>query len=188
MNRLVVIGALLAALSLAACATSPFNRHFEAGRFAEAQQIFEQDSALQRQEETLFRAALLHAIPESPVYQPEKARQLFDRLLTLYPKSSYRRNVGYLTSFLDEVDRLGRDGTLLGQQIESLNIRIMELHERNLWLEELREKLELQLDIFGGLAVNLEKELRETRAQLTTLREELDRLKEIDLRTRRPPG
>jgi hypothetical protein len=183
-----MVAVLLCSLLPIACATSAFDREFEAGQYAAARRIFEADSSLQRHEQSLFRAGLVHAFPGTSAYDPQKARQLFDRLLTLYPESSYGSSVRYLTVFMDEVDRLEKGTALRDEQIKQINNRIEELQERNLWLESLREKLEFQVDTFGGLAVNLEKELRETRFRLRVLREELERLKEIDLKTRRPPG
>src|SRR5690625_5422464 len=72
---------LFLVLSLGACATSRFDQHFEAGEYTAASRIFEQESALREDEDALFRAGLIYALPTSPVYDPARARALFDELI-----------------------------------------------------------------------------------------------------------
>jgi hypothetical protein len=190
MNRPRLLGTIgcILALAPAACATSQFDRHFEAGQYTEASRLFAEDSALQRREQALFRTALVYALPASPVYQPTLARDLFERLLTLYPKTSYRSDVAFLTGLLDEVERLETTAADRSVELERLTRRLDEVEERARWLETLLERQELQSSIFRELAERLELELRETRAQLGTLQDELERLKEIDLKARPRPG
>jgi hypothetical protein len=188
MNRSYLLAILCCALGLTACATSQFDRHFEAGQYLEVSRLFAEDSALQRREQALFRTGLVHALPASPVYQPDLAREIFDRLLTLYPNTSYRTGVAFLTGLLDEVRRLETTAADREAEITRLTLRIEEVEERARWLETLLERQELQSNVFRGLTERLELELRETKAQLQLLQDELDRLKEIDLKERRRTG
>lgn len=188
MNRALLPAILMVALGAAACASTPFDRHFEAGRYAEASVAFSADSALQRSERPLFRAALAHALPASPVYQPARARELLDRLLALYPKSSHRHDATHLAALLEEIDRLETSASESGAEIERLNRRVAELEERARWLDAMLSRQEVQANASRELTERLDAELRETRAQLRTLQDELTRLKEIDLKERRRSG
>jgi hypothetical protein len=188
MNRALAIAALGCALASAACATSQFDRHFEAGQYLEASRLFAQDSALHRNEQALFRTGLIYALPASPVYQPALAQEIFQRLLTLYPKTSYQTRIAFLNGLLTEVQRLELTTVERELEIQRLTLRIDEVEDRARWLETLLERQELQTNTFRGLTERLEMELGETRAQLRALRDELDRLKEIDLRERRRAG
>jgi hypothetical protein len=188
MKRALVVAALGCALAPAACATSQFDRHFEAGQYLEASRIFAEDSALQRREQAIFRAALVYALPASPVYEPTLARALFERLLTLYPKTEYRTHIAFLNGLLVEVQRLELTAAEREAELRRIALQIAQLEEHARWLESTLERQELQTNTFRDLTERLETELRQTRGQLYLLQEELDRLKEIDLKERRRPG
>lgn len=185
MTRLLLTGILSCAITLSACATSQFDRHFAEGRYEELGRLFESDSALQRDEHALFRAGVAHALPTSPIYRPEVASEIFDRLLTLHPKTSYRGEAELLGALLDELLRLQMTADQRAAEIERLTREEAEARERIAWLRSLLEKQEVQTNLFRGLAERLEEELRETRSRHKSLQEELERLKEIDLRDRR---
>jgi hypothetical protein len=188
MTRAQFVVALCCALAPTACATTQFDRHFEAGEYLEASRLFAADSALQRREQALFRAGLVYALPASPVYEPALARDLFERLLTLYPKTDYRTGVAFLDGLLGELLRLERTAAERELEVQRITNRIAEAEERARWLEAMLERQELQATTFRDLTERLEAELRQTRGQLLLLQEELDRLKEIDLKERRRPG
>lgn len=188
MRRTPVIAALGLALMPIACATSQFDQHFEAGRYLEASRIFAEDSALQRREQALFRAGLVYALPASPAYEPTLAQDIFERLLTLYPKSGYRSRVTFLTGLLAEVQRLEQNAAAREAEMRRIRERMLETEERARWLEAMLERQELQTNTFRDLTERLDAELRQAREHLRTLQEELDRLKEIDLKERRRPG
>lgn len=188
MKRIISVGAITGALALGACATNQFDRHFEAGEYLEAHRAFEEDSTLQRHERVLFRTGLIHALPASPVYEPALAQEIFTRLVTLHPRTSYRTEVAFLTGLLAEVRRLETELREREREINRLEGRIEEAREHAEWLEKLLARQELQADAFRALTERLEAELHKTRIQLSTLQEELDRLKEIDLKERRTTG
>jgi hypothetical protein len=188
MNRTHLPAILILALGAAACASTPFDRHFEAGHYAEASLAFSEDSALQRSERPLFRAALAHALPASPVYQPARARALLERLLALYPKTSHLQDAAYLAALLEEIDRLENSASQSGAEVERLSRRVAELEERSRWLDAMLSRQEAQANAYRDLTERLDAELRETRAQLRALQDELNRLKEIDLKARRRSG
>lgn len=188
MTRLLLTGILSSTLAVAGCATSQFDRHFEEGRYEEVGRLFQSDSSLQRDERSLYRAGLAHALPSSPIYRPEAADEIFERLLTLHPRSSYRPRVETLRQLLNEVIRLESTAEARETELERLARQAEEAKERIAWLESLLERQEAQTNSYRELAERLESQLRETRKELEALQEELQRLKEIDLKERRRTG
>jgi len=179
--RLMLIGAL----ACAGCAPSLFQRHLDAHRWSEAAQAFASDSALQRNERALFRAALLHGTPGTPVYDPVRARSLLEQLTTQSPRSDRAAAARHLLPLFEALDRavvlerqvrdLEREIAQQDARIERLLLERDDLRDRLRTEQEQRESLRLALE-------SLEAELRTRDLQLRTLRTELDRLKAIDLR------
>lgn len=159
--------AILALFGSVGCATSQFDRHFEAQRYAEAARVFEADSSLKEKERALYRIGLAYALPRSPIHQPKLAREHFEKLLTLFPGTSYRGEVGRLLELLGEMEELESHAAKRDAEVKELTAEIAKLQ---------------------GQARALEATLREREGQLRALQEELKRLKEIDLKPSRPAG
>lgn len=122
-SRSPTVAAAVAAAALAAllaCAPGPFHDHFEAGRYHEAMEAFRADSSLWSDEDGLYRAGLLHASPSSPYYDPQQARDTFQRLLRLHPDTDRRQEVRHLVDLLQEIQGLGRRVSELRNQIDQL--------------------------------------------------------------------
>lgn len=120
---------LLVLLPLAltvACAGGPFRsrgafeRHFEAGRYRQAIDAFEADSALRRREAPLFRAGLLYADPREPYHDRERARELLGRLLELHPETEHRTEARTLLALLDRLAEAGARAGRLQAKLERL--------------------------------------------------------------------
>lgn len=186
-RRLLASAGSLLLLFLAACATAEFDRFFEEGRFEAAARAFDADSALHEQERALYRAGLVHGLPESPAYEPARAQRELERLLTLYPRTEYREEATRLLSLLLEVARLERtmedrmrEARSLAGELEAVGARAEEL-ERQLF------ERERDAAVLRRLAERLDAQLREREAEIEDLRRELERLKEIDLGRRSEP-
>jgi uncharacterized coiled-coil protein SlyX len=185
-NRPVLIASALLVLgSAAACATSPFDRHFDARRYAEAAQAFEQDPALQDNERTLYRAGLVHALPDSPVYQPEVARNLLTRLLDVFPRSSHADEARSLLALLTELERSDREAERrqyeLERQVSDLETDLQRVKHQVSWLEQRFETQESHITALSRMVTDRHAELRDKDAEIRSLRAELERLQEIDL-------
>ena len=64
---------------------------FDSGDYAQAASLYEHylsQPAPKQQTQALFRLALIHALPDSPLYEPQRATQLFQQLLRLSPPAS----------------------------------------------------------------------------------------------------
>lgn len=173
------------ALGSAACASSQFDRYFDDRRYAEAAQAFEEDPALHDNDESLYRAGVMHAIPDSPVYQPDVARNLFVRLLDAFPGSSHAHEARSMLSLLNEMDRIGEDAVNrqheLERQVAELTSELQQLKHQVTWLEDRFETQESQItDLFRIVSERLA-ELRRKDDDIRRLREEIERLQEIDL-------
>jgi hypothetical protein len=191
---------VLAAILMAGvgCAPSMFQRHIEARRWAEAAGVFATDSALHHDDDALYRAAVLHSMPGTPVYNPALARTLLDRLLIQHPRSGRQADAEHLRTLVLELERaaardrrereLEHEILRLGREITDLYAARDSLHA--LLASEAARQLGLRQAVD-----RLEGDLRQRDHQLRALRTELDRLKAIDLRhperpdaTTPPPG
>lgn len=183
----MVPAALGVLLWLTACATAEFDRYFEEGRFDEAARAFDADSALHEQERALYRAALIHGLPESPAYDPARSRRELERLLTLHPRTEFREEATRMLALLLEVERLQwavedrmREARSLAAELAAAGARADEL-ERQL------SERERDAAVLRRLAERLEAQLRDREAEIEDLQRELERLKEIDLGRRSEP-
>lgn len=190
-------------LGSAGCATSQFDQHFEARRFAAAARAFDNDPSLHDRERALFRAGVVHALPGSPAYDPHLARTLLERLILLYPESSRRDEATRLLGFLAKLERLEEDArrreSQLQRDLEESTAEIAHLRREIGWLEARIEVQQWHGNFLRRSVERLEADLKDKEREVQALRDELSRLKEIDLQqqsgtnrgppaTNRPPG
>jgi septal ring factor EnvC (AmiA/AmiB activator) len=174
MKTPTLLAAAAFALAAAGCASgTAVERHFRAGDLTEAARAFEADSSLHRRPDALYRAGLAYAMPKSPVYDPERALSVFERLQKEHPKHPQREHVAQLQEFLRLTDlqqerQWSRDARLRAQQTEITELRTQLARER-------------------ARAERLDREVRERDARIQALQQELAALKQIDL-NRPPPG
>ena len=180
MPRALII-ALIAPILAAGCAARPFHSHFEAGRFEEAARAFEEDPSLLRDQRALLRAAIVYADPASPAHDPERARELLDRLIEERGDGEYARHARWVLAFLDELGRREEEARRLQMRVDSLISRIAALEAESHSLQQLIARERLHADAFRALAERLQAELRRTEEELRGLQENLRQLKEVDL-------
>ena len=177
----------LAAIALlgtaAACATVPFERYVSQQRWTDAAAAFDADTTLLENERALFDAAMLFSSPTRGAYDPNRARVLLQRILTRFPESKHR---------IEAADRLALMDTVLAERGRASE-RAREVEARIAALAADTLRLRARLDSAGAgratserNAARLEADLRDRDEQLRQLRLELARLKEIDLKPRRP--
>lgn len=172
----VVLAGLAAAVLLAGgCATTPeFHRHYEEGRFAEAVEAFGADSSLADRERAIFRAGVARLLVAQGPEGERAARELFRRLLERYPETSYRPQVRLFLTRIERREELRRELARARREAAVLRGR----------LEWIRGRLTEARDRGDSLSVRLSElvtRLREQRQDCAQLREELERLKRIDL-------
>jgi len=187
-KRLPYLAAAMMILSSSGCVPRAFDRDLRDERWLDAARAFQSDSALINDEGALYKAGILYSTPARPTYDPQRAAQLFQRLLDRFPATRYRR---------DAVDRLAMVNALLASR-DSTATRAREIEARIAALTAASRTLRASLD--SALAQNdalrrnttkLEADLRDRDDQLRALRLELRQLKDVDLRRRpaspRPP-
>jgi hypothetical protein len=179
-------GARIAALGLVAttaCATTQFDRYLAKQQWTEAARVFATDSSLQNDEHALFEAGVLYGSPGRPTFDAERSRALLRRLISRFPQSKYLGDATDRLALLDEIARNKREAVAhereLNLQIEALTVETRQLHAR-------LDSLSGQSDQLRRSASRTEAELRDREDQLRVLRNELQRLKEIDLKPRPP--
>jgi len=178
---------LLAFTGLSGCIHrgGPFDEYFNASRWSEASQAFLADSALMNDERALYRAGILYGTPGRPTYQPERADSLLRRLITRFPGSDYRRDA---TERVVMLDALVRERDSVSARMHAMERRVADLTASVGSLRRQLDSLGIQSDSLKRSGARLEADLRDKDEQLRTARLELQRLKEIDLKTSRPPG
>jgi len=167
---------------VAACAASRFDRLYEAGMYEKAAEVYRADTTLHHREGALYRSAMMHALPGSPVYDPQQAREELDRLLVLFPGTGHRASIVPLRSLLGEIVRQRRDLAAARTELRRLTGRVRSLQERVDGLEEGFEGQRAHLDSLRGENRRLIDMLRVRADTLRRLRTELRKLKAIDLR------
>lgn len=187
----VRIPVLAAVLLAAGCASSPFDRHFEQRRWADAAAAFAVDSALHGHPRTLYRAALVHATPGSEVYDPAMARVLLDRLLTAHVGSRSAADPAALALNALLIEMENRLATAAARHAALLAERASIAADAERLRDDIR-RLEARVadeaseaEHLRAMVERLVTDLRGRETQLTEIREELARLKAIDLQ--RPP-
>ncbi len=162
------------------CAHHPgaFDREYDSGRFEEAARIFDEDSALWRNESALFRTAAARAMPGSPIYDPGRAHAELKTLLDRFPASPHRVEAIRLDALLTQIDRLTEENRSLNERASTLTARIDSATNRV--AEERRAALAASQS-----QAQLQADLRRTEAELKSVQEELTRLKAIDLKLSR---
>jgi hypothetical protein len=175
--------ALLGCGGVACATTTQFDRYVEERRWADAARVFSADSSLLNNERALYAAGVLYGSPERPTYDPAIAGDLLRRLISRFPESKYRGDASSRLALLDQVISARRDSEKrqreLAAEIEALTADTRLLRAR-------LDSVSMQSDQIRRNSTRLEAELRDRDEQLRSLRRELQRLKEIDLKPRPP--
>ena len=173
----------LGLIATAACATTQFDRYLAKQQWTDAARVFSTDSSLQNDEHALFEAGVLYGSPGRPTFDAERSRALLRRLMSRFPQSKYLGDATDRLALLDEIARSKRESEAhereLTAKIDALTLETHQLHAR-------LDSLGGQTDQLRRSATRAEAELRDREEQLRVLRNELQRLKEIDLKPRPP--
>ena len=180
--RNVVVATL--GFAAAACATTTqFDRYLNEGRWTDAGRVFSADSSLLNSDDAMYAAGVLYGSPERPTFDPAIASDVLRRLISRFPDSKHRADAAARLALLDQIIRARRDAEdrqrALAAEIEALTADTKFLRAR-------LDSVSLQGDQLRRNTTRLEAELRDRDEQLRTLRRELQRLKEIDLKPRPP--
>lgn len=175
------LAALLLPVLTACASTSAFEQHYDAGRYSEALRTFEQNPESLEGERALFRSGVLYLTSEGEDHDIDRARRQFERLLTRFPDTRYRAQVNGYLSMLDRVDSLESHVAERKSEADSLRSEVRRLENRSGWLQAALIGREAQAELLRLSTERLRDTLREMEDEIAGLREELERLKEIDL-------
>lgn len=185
MNHCTAAGLCAATVVIAACARpSQFERELSAQQWSDAALVFATDTSLRHDEEALYRAGILFGTPGRPTYDAAKARELLAALITEFPGSDHRDDANARMLLLDEIVRIQGDSARTERDLEA---RISTLTHESQALRARADSSMALNDSLRAVIARMDVERKERDAQLQTLRRELQRLKEIDLKPR-PPG
>ena len=177
-SRILALGLV----ATTACATTQFDRYLSKQQWADAARVFAADSSLQNDEHALYEAGVLYGSPGRPTFDAERSRVLLRRLISRFPQSKYLSDATDRLALLDEIARARRESD--GHQRE-LTLQIETLTNETRLLHARLDSLTGQTDQLRRSSARTEAELHDREEQLRALRNELQRLKDIDLK--RPP-
>lgn len=169
------------ALAIAGCASSRFDRFYDAGRYDAAIAEFAADSSLRADERTLFRAAVARATPNHAAHDPAQARALLDDLLHRFPGGTYHLQARALAASLASTHQLAADASRIESQLTALRERIASLEHRVALQEAVHDELATGTVALRDTLQRVQLQLRVREGQMRALQEELRGLKQIDL-------
>lgn len=108
--------------------------YYEAGDYAQAAQAYQSylrnNPSAANQDKVLFRLAMAHAFPESPVRNLPKAMQLLQQLVRLFPQSSpFKPQAEFLLRLQEEVERLRANISERDERIRELTRELERLKQ-----------------------------------------------------------
>lgn len=155
------------------------DRSFDAADYpaaAEAYRVYLRDnSSAPDRDRALFRLALAHALPGSPINDPPQAAALLRELQNSFPQSPFRPQADLLLRLQDEVERLRLQWQA---DAEQLRAEIMLREERIGALTQEVEQLQ------QGELEKLRSDLTQREERIRQLTAELEKLKQIDMERR----
>ena len=160
--------------------------YFESGRYVEAEAAYqvyldEEPQDARRIARSMYRLGVIYALPESPVYDPERAAEILDRLLSINPGGPYSSEAELIRHLQLEVvrtrDELADDRLQIQELEEELELVELELEETQVELGEGAE----QVETLTQQTESLRRRIRGLSGELATKEQELERLKAIDL-------
>lgn len=184
-----VVASAALGLLLVGCVRTPFERQMRAGRWSEALVSFTADSSLHDDARALRLAARVYAWPDSAMFDPVRAAELFGAARTRDPNGlpmpdarveRILQLLNYERAWHATVERaLRSELARLDAQSDSLR------REHAALLGAVVRDAEERRALAGEL-LRLETELRQREGQVASLQSELERLKAIDLTGRQP--
>lgn len=106
MKRSLSIGLCLGVTLTSACATSAFQRQVAVGRYEDAAVAFARDTSLSWNPDALYAAAMLHASPDLPTYDPDRAANLLSAFIERFSSDPRRRDASERLALVNEVRTL----------------------------------------------------------------------------------
>lgn len=187
-GRVAVLVMALGAGAAGCGTTRPaFDEHLRAGRWTEAAAMFERDSALHDDPDALRRIADVHAVPQRPEWDPERAARLYALARTharrgwTMPLASERA-----AALVEEVLRLREERR---RSERDLVVRVAAAEASVAALRAERDSLartvassDAEIASRVRSITRLERSLQESEAEARSLRSALEKLKAIDLK------
>jgi len=162
---------LVATALLAGCASGlkEADRSFASGDYLQAAAAYEtyvdRHPTAADADDALFRLALAYTVPESRVYDRSRAAATLELLVKRHPQSPHRPAAGVLLGLLGRLDEVEAEAARTSERLaaaETAGVEAKKAHDEQV--------------------ARLRASLTESEAQARRLRDELNRLKSIDLR------
>jgi outer membrane protein assembly factor BamD (BamD/ComL family) len=107
--------------------------YFQSGNYVEAARSYETYLRVNlsgpEQDQALFRLALSHSFPDSPIRDLPQAQTLLQQLINRYPRSPFKPQAEFLLGLQGEVDRLRTDVAKRDDRIRELSRELERLKQ-----------------------------------------------------------
>lgn len=184
MRRRAAVAGVVALTMLACAKATQFDQYWSADQWSDAARVFTADSSLHSNEHALYRAGIMFGTPGRTMYDPVRARELLSSLLSRFPQTQHRADATAHLLLIEDILRSQQDSAARQRDVET---RIAALVRETRDLRARVDSMVVQNDSVRAVVVRLDADRRDREEQLRLLRLELQRLKEIDLKPRRPP-
>jgi hypothetical protein len=163
------------------------DRLFEQNRLEEAAEAYakylDRHSSVEgRSDRALYHLGLIYALPDSPLYDPEKADQTLRQLLDRDDASLYARQAGLVLALQIEVARLTEESAAQKTLAARLEDELAALEEEAAHASTMAGEQEGRARLLTTRVQQLRSEIERLTADLEKRTEELEKIKAIDLR------
>ena len=152
-------------------------KYFDAGDYAKAAEAYnlyiQGNSMADYQDRALYRLALAHALPASPVRDLPRATELLQRLVRLFPQSPYTAQAEFLLQLQTEMEQL-RD------EMQQREAQLQQLHQELAQLQQ----VQVEIQVRQGEIEKLRADVTKREERIRQLTQELEKLKQIDMQRR----
>jgi len=185
-DELIWIGGLAALLAACTPSLTVGDRYYQEARYPQAAAAYEEalhmgPMDVESEMLMLYRLGLIYAVPGTTVYDPDKAVEVLGALIRLGPDAPNHLEAILLRDLLREAKRLSGRLATRQELVESLSIersRLQSVLERT--EGEAGESEDRVLEMSGRID-RLRREINFLQDEVDRRRQELERLKEIDL-------
>jgi hypothetical protein len=159
---------------------------FQQRRLVEAEAAYKtylgsQPSAPRQTERALYHLGLIYSLPDSPLYDPDHAQEVLQRLISDHGQSPYALQASLILALQLQIDRLREDLTSQSDRASRLLGLLSQLETEAVQAESQMDEQEDRAQRLVVEIARLKKEIGHLNVELVSREEELDQIKRIDL-------
>jgi septal ring factor EnvC (AmiA/AmiB activator) len=159
---------------------------FQQRRLVEAEAAYktylgDQPAATRQTERALYHLGLIYCLPDSPLYDPDHAQKVLQRLISDHGQSPYALQASLILALQLQIDRLREDLTSQSDRAGRLLDLLSQLENEAVQAESQMDEQEDREQRLVVQIARLRREIGRLNVELVSREEELDQIKRIDL-------